>query len=63
MAVGSETLITLDTGNYTNRNMQLAGVSEILIVADGKDTGFETAYDNLRFLSGLFGLAASIPLQ
>jgi hypothetical protein len=55
--VGSETLITPDTGNYTHRNMQLSGVSEILIVADGKDAGFEAAYDKAELYSGVTGIA------
>lgn len=59
VAVGSETLITPDTGNYTNRNMQLSGVSEILIVADGKDTGFDTAYDKAELYSGVTGITLS----
>jgi hypothetical protein len=59
LAVGVETLITPDTGNYTNRNMQLFGVSEILIVADGKDTGFETAFDKSELYSGVTGIDLS----
>lgn len=59
VAVGSETLITPDTGNYTNRNMQLPGVSEILIVADGKDAGFETAFDKAELYSGVTGIDLS----
>ncbi len=48
--VGNHTVITPETGNHTNRNMQLPGVSAILIVADGKDTGFDTAFDKKREL-------------
>lgn len=55
--VGNGTLITPETGNYTNRNMQLLGVSEILIIADGKDAGFDTAYDKAELYFGVTGLS------
>ena len=55
--VGSGTLVAPTTpGNVTNRGMHLPGVAEILVVQDGRDAGFETAFDRADKYAGVTGL-------
>lgn len=55
-AVNNATQITPTSTNITNRGMRLPNVSEVLIVTDGRDTGFDTAYDKSEIYSGVTGL-------
>jgi hypothetical protein len=54
--VGTTQVITpSSTANVTNRNMHLPGVVELLIVQDGKDAGYDTAYDKAEKWTNVTG--------
>jgi hypothetical protein len=55
-SVNNQTQITPMSTNLTNRGMRLPGVREVLIVTDGRDTGFDTAFDKWEVYSGVTNL-------
>jgi len=55
--VDDATPITPQSVNVTNRNMRLPDVTEVLTVNDGRDEGYETAYDQANRFSGVSGIS------
>ncbi len=58
--VGTEALVAPSVpGNFTNRGMRLPGVTELLVVQDGRDPGLEEAFDRADRYSGVTGLGGT----